>query len=384
MRSASACGTGVKQFLATRQGRSRQLGRRSPATCRYLSGRFQRPATVREAVGCPVRPGEEWGDPRRTASSTWPRRPGWSARSSRLPGEGRAGPGPRHARASSWRSPSATTWPRHGRSTALLASVFDESQIYRIDHYLGKETVQNILAFRFANALFEPIWDRRYIDHVQITVAEAGGGRAPRRLLRAGRRAARHDPEPPAADPLPDRHGAAGLLRRRRDPQQEGGRAARHPPHPARHVSSEFAVRGQYGAGWMQGKHVPAYRAEPGVAPDSPTETFAALKLFVDNWRWQDVPFYLRTGKRLPRQVSEIAIQFRAGAAPIVSPARPRRTGTQPSDHADPARGGDRAALPGQAAGPDHAPEPGGHALLLPGGLQGAARPRPTRPCCWT
>jgi glucose-6-phosphate 1-dehydrogenase len=192
----------------------------------------------------------------------------------------------------------------------MLTKVFEESQIYRIDHYLGKETVQNILAFRFANALFEPVWDRRYIDHVQITVAEQVG---------VEHRGAYYDHAGALRDMIQNhllqiltmiamepmvsfdaneiRNKKVDVLRAIRPIQEEA----------VHHV----AVRGQYDAGWMQGQYVPAYREESGCATDSPIETFAALKLFVDNWRWQDVPFYLRTGKRLRARVSEVAIQFR-------------------------------------------------------------------------
>jgi glucose-6-phosphate 1-dehydrogenase len=193
---------------------------------------------------------------------------------------------------------------------SILTGVFDESQIYRIDHYLGKETVQNILAFRFANALFEPIWDRRYIDHVQITVAEkvgvehrggyydhAGALRdmIQNHLLQILSLIAMEPPVAFDADEIRDRK--VDVLR-----------AIRQRPQIHLH---KFAVRGQYGAGWIQGEHVAAYRDEPGVDPKSVTETFAAVKLFVDNWRWQDVPFYLRTGKRLPTRASQALIQFR-------------------------------------------------------------------------
>jgi glucose-6-phosphate 1-dehydrogenase len=192
----------------------------------------------------------------------------------------------------------------------MLTGVFDESQIYRIDHYLGKETVQNILAFRFANALFEPIWDRRYIDHVQITVAEkvgvehrggyydhAGALRdmIQNHLLQILCLIAMEPPVAFDADEIRDRK--VDVLR-----------AIRQRPQIHLH---KFAVRGQYGAGWIQGEHMPAYSNEPGVDPNSVTETFAAVKLFVDNWRWQDVPFYLRTGKRLPTRASQALIQFR-------------------------------------------------------------------------
>jgi len=197
------------------------------------------------------------------------------------------------------------------RIDGVLRDCLKESQLYRIDHYLGKETVQNILALRFANPIFEPIWDRRYIDHVTITVAETLG--VEHRGGYYERAGALRDMvqnhlmqllcliamEPPAsfsADRLRDR-------------KMDVMRALR--PIPAEAVL-DFAARGQYGAGWVQGQRVPAYRAEEGVAPDSGVETFAALKLFVDNWRWQDVPFYLRTGKRLAKSVSEVSIRFRS------------------------------------------------------------------------
>ena len=191
-----------------------------------------------------------------------------------------------------------------------LTQVFEESQIFRIDHYLGKETVQNLLALRFANTLFEPLWNRGYIDHVQITVAESDG---------VGTRGHYYDHtgalrdmvqnhllqilcliamEPPVSfTPEEVRNKKAEVLRALR-------------PLPAEQVE-RFAVRGQYGAGWLEGEPVAGYRAEPRVASDSHTETFAAVKFYVDNWRWQGVPFYLRTGKRLPARISEVSLQFK-------------------------------------------------------------------------
>jgi len=194
---------------------------------------------------------------------------------------------------------------------AVLAASFEESQIFRIDHYLGKETVQNVLAFRFANPLFEPIWNRRYIDYVTITVAEAVG---------IEHRGGYYDHAGALRD-MVQNHLMQLLCLVAMEPMvsfdaDEIRNKKVDVLHAVRAIHRDevalCAVRGQYGPGTEDGKKSPGYREEDGVAPDSETETFVALKLFVDNWRWQGVPFYLRTGKRLARQVSEISIQFRA------------------------------------------------------------------------
>jgi glucose-6-phosphate 1-dehydrogenase len=192
----------------------------------------------------------------------------------------------------------------------IVTEVFREDQIYRIDHYLGKETVQNLLVFRFGNGIFEPFWNRRYIDYVQITVAEdlgienRGSYYEEAGLVRD--MIQNHvlsllslvTMEPPAI------FEATAV----RDEKSKVMRAIR--PIPPLQVP-EFAVRGQYVEGWPNGQRLPAYRAEPKVSPQSTTETFAALKLFIDNWRWADVPFYLRSGKRLAKRISEINVRFR-------------------------------------------------------------------------
>jgi glucose-6-phosphate 1-dehydrogenase len=192
----------------------------------------------------------------------------------------------------------------------IIAGVFDERQVYRIDHYLAKETVQNLLVLRFANTIFEPVWNRQYVDHVQITAAETLGveHRAPYyeeagalrdmikpHLVQLLTLVAMEPPVTFGADPVRDEK--LKLLRAVR-PIPEG-------------LVGRFAARGQYVQGTVGGVAVPAYRAEERVAADSHTETYAALKLFIDNWRWQGVPFYLRTGKRLAARVTEIAIQFK-------------------------------------------------------------------------
>ena len=193
---------------------------------------------------------------------------------------------------------------------ALLSSMFSEEQIYRIDHYLGKETVQNLLALRFANALFEPIWNRNYIDHVQITAAETVGveGRGgyyetsgalrdmvQNHILQLICMIAMEAPVSFDANEIQEQK--VDVLN-----------AIRKITHEEVH---SFAVRGQYGDGWMKGEKVPGYRQEKSVSPGSDIDTFAAVKFYIDNWRWQNVPFYVRTGKRLHDKTTTINIQFR-------------------------------------------------------------------------
>jgi len=191
-----------------------------------------------------------------------------------------------------------------------VISVFNEEQVYRIDHYLGKETVQNLLAFRFANGIFEPIWNRNYIDHVQITAAETVG---------VENRGAYYEEAGTLRDMIQNHMLQLLALtameppvlfdeRQVRDEKQKILQAIK----PIRPEDVQvYTVRGQYAQGTTAGKSVPAYRDEKGVAPDSPTETYVALKLTVDDWRWADVPFYVRSGKRLPKRITEIAVQFK-------------------------------------------------------------------------
>ncbi|GHG00993.1 glucose-6-phosphate 1-dehydrogenase [Deinococcus piscis] len=193
---------------------------------------------------------------------------------------------------------------------AQLTRHWDESQIYRIDHYLGKETVQNLLAIRFGNAIFEPLWNRNLIDHVQITASEDLGleGRAgyyeeagavrdmlQNHLLQLLALTAMEPPAPGSPDALRDEKAKVLQATRRITPETVG----------------EVAVRGQYAAGTLYGERLAAYKDEEGVAADSRTATYVAVRLEVDNWRWQGVPFFLRTGKRLPKKVTEIAVVFK-------------------------------------------------------------------------
>ena len=196
-----------------------------------------------------------------------------------------------------------------------LLKVAEEKQIYRIDHYLGKETVQNILAFRFANGIFEPIWNRRYIDHVQITVAETVG---------VEQRGSYYDQAGALRDMVPNHIMQLISLIAMEPPVSFRADAVRDEQakilHAIQPLSAEEVltktVRGQYGEGTENGQRVTAYREEPDVPHDSRTETYVAMKLVLDNWRWADVPIYLRTGKRLAARNTHVVIQFRR--APFV------------------------------------------------------------------
>ncbi|HET9582352.1 MAG TPA: glucose-6-phosphate dehydrogenase [Gemmatimonadota bacterium] len=191
-----------------------------------------------------------------------------------------------------------------------IARHFRESQVYRIDHYLGKETVQNILAFRFGNTMFEPIWNRNYVDHVQITAAETIG---------VGDRGGFYDNTGALRDMIANHLLQLLTLTAMEPPiaydahsvREEKVQVLRSIPVMSAAQVERRAVRGQYGPGAIDGKPVPGYREEEGMPPDSTTETYAAVELSVENWRWAGVPFYVRTGKRLGRDLTEIAVIFK-------------------------------------------------------------------------
>jgi glucose-6-phosphate 1-dehydrogenase len=191
-----------------------------------------------------------------------------------------------------------------------VGKVFRESQVYRIDHYLGKETVRNLMVFRFGNGIFEPLWNRRYVDHVQITVAESIGIES---------RGAFYEQTGASRDVLQNHLLQLVSLIAMEPPATFEANALRDEKVKVLRAISDVSVdtkkgevvRGQYGPGWVSAKQVQGYRAEPDVDPESETETFVAAKLTIDDWRWSGVPFYVRTGKRLPKRATEIAIQYR-------------------------------------------------------------------------
>jgi glucose-6-phosphate 1-dehydrogenase len=191
-----------------------------------------------------------------------------------------------------------------------LSRVFNEEQIYRIDHYLGKETVQNLIVFRFANGIFEPIWNRRYVAHVQITAAETVG---------VENRAGYYEEAGALRDMVQNHMLQLMSLVAMEPPVAWAGDSVREEktkvlrairPIPLDRLD-EYVVRAQYGPGIVNGAKVSGYRSEPGVSPNSRTETYVAMKLFIENWRWAGIPFYIRTGKCLARRATEVAIQFR-------------------------------------------------------------------------
>ncbi len=206
--------------------------------------------------------------------------------------------------------PFGTTLAEARELNRRVLSIFDESQVFRIDHYLGKETVQNMMAFRFANGMFEPLWNRNYIDNVQITAAEDLG---------IGTRAGYYDHSGALRD-LIQNHMLQLLCHVAMEPpvsftaeevRNEKVKVLQAIRQPSLAEIGEIAVRAQYAAGHAGGEDVPGYLEEEGVPPDSTTETYAALRLEVDNWRWAGVPFYLRTGKRLARKITEIAVTLK-------------------------------------------------------------------------
>lgn len=209
-----------------------------------------------------------------------------------------------------------------------LGSVFRENQIFRIDHYMGKETVQNIIALRFANGIFEPLWNQKFVDHVQILVAESLGVES---------RAEFYENAGAIRDIVQNHIMQVLSLTAMEPPADFDAEAIRDeklkvlraiPPFVAADVSSRV-IRGQYTAGTLDGKPVVGYHEEKGVKPDSTTETYVALKLFIENWRWADVPFYIRTGKHLPKRSTEVTIQFKRVPHQLYKPAE--TTGLTPN-----------------------------------------------------
>jgi glucose-6-phosphate 1-dehydrogenase len=211
---------------------------------------------------------------------------------------------------------------------AEVHSVFSESQVYRIDHYLGKETVQNVLALRFANAIFEPVWNRRYVDHIQITVAESLG---------VGHRGSFYEQAGALRDIVQNHVMQVLALTLMEPPATFDPNSIRDEKVKALRAVNEFSledvctevVRGQYNPGWVEGEEVPGYRDEEGVAPHSLRETYVAMKVEVDNWRWAGVPVYVRTGKRLPKRVTEVSMEFKT--VPHLPFTRDQAEGLEPN-----------------------------------------------------
>ena len=304
------------------------LGERLRSSCYYVKGKFDDAATYRQLAERIAAVAQETGAPANTLYylATPPQFFGTIA--TQLAAAGLVKP-----------LDDASGWTRivvekpFGRDLASaralnreLLAAFDETQIFRIDHYLGKETVQNILMFRFLNGIFEPIWNRRYIDHVQILVAETLGVEG---------RGGYYDTAGALRDILQNHMFQLLCLVAMEPPVSLSAEDVRNEKvkvlHAIRRLKDEEVlqqtVRGQYGAGVVDGHDVPAYRAEPSVNPTSNIDTYAAMKLFVENWRWADVPFYLRTGKRLAKHDTEIVIQFRRAPLTLL----PGECGQQPN-----------------------------------------------------
>ncbi|MEE8347935.1 MAG: glucose-6-phosphate dehydrogenase, partial [Acidobacteriota bacterium] len=203
-----------------------------------------------------------------------------------------------------------------------ILEVFSEEQVYRIDHYLGKETVQNILVLRFSNGIFEPLWNRRYIDHIQITSAESLGVEA---------RGGYFDQVGTLRDMIQNHLFQIFALIAMEPPASLEANAVRDEKNKVMRAVrpivpeevDQFALRGQYGPGAVNGIPVQGYREEPDVAAESCTDTYAAVKLLIDNWRWAGVPFYLRSAKRMPKRVTEVAVQFREAPHPLFGEGQP-------------------------------------------------------------
>ena len=238
---------------------------------------------------------------------------------------------------SSSKSRLAAILPPPRALNARILKVLDEPQIFRMDHFLGKETVQNIMALRFSNAIFEPLWNRDHIDHVQITAAETVG---------VERRANFYEVTGALRDMVPNHVFQLLSLTAMESPNSFAADAVRNEKTKVLEAVQPLddeavrrnVVRGQYAAGAINGAAVQAYRQEPGVKPDSMTETYVALRLGIENWRWAGVPFYLRTGKRLTRRTTEIAIHFKQAPFALFRDTPGRDPDPQRADPADPAR----------------------------------------------
>jgi len=296
---------GAREFTPTTQGRPGEL----PAVVRYLAGNFGDPAlyenlkNVLEEIE-----GKRGGHRNRIFYLATP--PEADPEIVRLLGErGLSEPEDGWTRIVV-EKPFGHDLESSRRLNESLRSVFDERQIYRIDHYLAKETVQNIFVLRFANGIFEPLWNQRYVDHVQIAVAESVG---------VGHRAGYYEEAGVLRDMFQNHLLQLLCLTAMEPPVKFEADAVREEklkvlqsirPFPE-DGADDWAVRGQYGPGVVEGKTVPGYRAEPNVAPDSRTATYAAVKFVIDNWRWSGVPFYVRSGKRTAKRISEIAIEFK-------------------------------------------------------------------------